>query len=105
MDRAEFDSVVQDSFVNTLRVLGQESLDSVTSLMQRGDYGDHENLISRLGEIDAILDELFAKFSILIKHITILEACSRLKLEPPKLGNSLLWMVEELRSSLWGVRT
>ena len=59
------------------------------------------SLTSHLGEIDGVLDELFGKFSKIIKHITILETSSQLKLESPKLGNSLFWMVEELRSNLW----
>jgi hypothetical protein len=105
LDRAELDSVVEASLVKTLRDLGQESLESALSLIQRGNETNPKNLMSRLGEIDSVLDELFTKFSILIKHVVILEACSRLKLEPPRLGKSLFWMVEELHSSLWGVRT
>jgi len=54
-----------------------------------------------MGDVDAVLDELFGKFAKIIKHITILQASSRLKLDPPSLGSSLFWMVEELRSALW----
>jgi len=99
-----FDSAIQTSLTNTLRSLGEDSLASVVSLLGRGnDVGN--SLVARLAEVDAVLDELFAKFSNIIKHITILEACSHLKLDPPKLGNSLFWMVEELRSNMWKART
>jgi len=54
-----------------------------------------------MGDVDAVLDELFGKFSKIIKHVTILQASSQLKLDPPSLGGSLFWMVEELRSALW----
>ena len=104
MDRAEFDLAVQSSLTNTLRSLGEDSLASVLSLLGKGTNLAEDSLVPRLVEVDAILDELFAKFSKIIKHITILEACSQLKLEPPKLGNSLFWMVEELRSNLWKAR-
>lgn len=104
MDRAEFDSTVQSSLTNTLRSLGEDSLASVLSLLGKGTGLAEDSLVPRLVEVDAILDELFAKFSKIIKHITVLEACSQLKLEPPKLGDSLFWMVEELRSNLWKAR-
>ena len=104
MDRAEFDLTVQSSLTNTLRSLGEDSLASVLSLLGKGANWAEDSLVPRLVEVDAILDELFARFSKIIKHITILEACSQLKLEPPKLGNSLFWMVEELRSNLWKAR-
>ncbi len=103
MDRAVFDSAIEASLTNTLRSLGEDSLTSVNSLLGKGsDLA--EDLVSRLAEVDAVLDELFAKFSKIIKHVTILEACSQLKLNPPKLGNSLFWMVEELRANLWKAR-
>ena len=104
MERAEFDRAVQSSLTNTLRSLGEESLASVLSLLGKGTNLAEDSLVRRLAEVDSILDELFAKFSKIIKHITVLEACSQLKLEPPKLGNSLFWMVEELRSNLWMAR-
>jgi hypothetical protein len=63
--------------------------------------GPVESLVGHLESIDAVLDELFGKFSKIIKHITIFQASSQLKLDPPGLGASLLWMVEELRSTLW----
>jgi len=103
LDRAAFDSAIEASLTNTLRSLGEDSLTSVNSLLGKGsDLA--EDLVSRLAEVDAVLDELFAKFSKIIKHVTILEACSQLKLNPPKLGNSLFWMVEELRANLWKAR-
>ena len=104
MDRAVFDSAIEASLTNTLRSLGEDSLTSVNSLLGKGSDLAEDNLVSRLAEVDAVLDELFAKFSKIIKHVTILEACSQLKLNPPKLGNSLLWMVEELRANLWKAR-
>lgn len=73
---------------------------SVLSLLG-GEEGPAESVAGHLGDIDPVLDELFGKFSKIIKHITILQASSQLKLEPPGLGSSLLWMVEELRSTLW----
>ena len=100
MDRAEFDSVIQVSLSNTLRNLGEDCLPSVQSLLG-GERGPVANLIEHLGDLDAVLDELFGKFSKIIKHVTILQASSQLKLDPPSLGGSLSWMVEELRSALW----
>ena len=100
MDRAEFDSVIQVSLSNTLRNLGEDCLPSVQSLLG-GERGPVESLVAHLGDIDAVLDELFGKFSRIIKHVTILQASSQLKLDPPSLGGSLFWMVEELRSALW----
>ena len=105
MERAEFDSAIEVSLSNTLRSLGEDCLSSVLSLLGGGRELPLEGLISHLSEVDPILDELFGKFSKIIKQITILEASSQLKLEPPKLGGSLLWMVEELRSSLWKARS
>jgi len=100
LDRAEFDSVIQVSLSNTLRNLGEDCLPSVQSLLG-GERGPVESLVAHLEDIDAVLDELFGKFSRIIKHVTILQASSRLKLDPPSLGSSLFWMVEELRSALW----
>jgi hypothetical protein len=105
LDRAEFDSAIQTSLTNTLRSLGEDSLASVLSLLGRGTNVMVDNLVPRLADVDAVLDELFGKFSKIIKHTTILEACSSLKLDPPKLGNSLFWMAEELRASLWKAKT
>ncbi len=96
-----FDSAFQISLSNTLRSLGEDCLSSVLSLLGGGREIPLASLTAHLGEIDNILDELFGKFSKIIKHVTILETSSQLKLDPPKLGNSLLWMVEELRSNLW----
>lgn len=104
MKRAEFGSAIQSSLVGTLRSLGEDSLTSVLSLLDDGKETAVDDLISRLGEVDAVLDELFGKFSKIIKHVTILEACSQLNLVPPKLGSSLFWMVQELRASIWEVR-
>ncbi len=103
LDRAAFDSAIETSLSNTIRSLGEDSLASFLTLLGEGRNAPPSNLVSKLGEIDAVLDELFAKFSKIIKHVTILEACSQLKLDPPKLGNSLFWMVEELRANLWKV--
>jgi hypothetical protein len=64
-----------------------------------------EYMISHLGDVDAALNELFGKFSRIIKHVTILQASSQLKMDPPGLGDSLFWMVEELRSTLWKARS
>ncbi len=96
-----FDSAFQISLSNTLRSLGEDCLSSVLSLLGSGREIPLASLTSHLGEIDGVLDELFGKFSKIIKHVTILETSSQLKLDPPKLGNSLFWMVEELRSNLW----
>jgi len=100
LDRAEFDSVIQVSLSNTLSSLGEDCLPSIQSLLG-GERGPVANLIEHLGDLDAVLDELFGKFSKIIKHVTILQASSQLKLDPPSLGGSLSWMVEELRSALW----
>lgn len=104
MDRAEFDSIIQISLWNTLKSLGEECLASVQSLLGPGRM-PAESLVAHLGDIDPVLDELFGKFSKIIKHVTILQASSQLKLDPPGLGDSLLWMVEELRSTLWKARS
>jgi hypothetical protein len=101
LDREEFDLAIHTSLSSTLRSMGEDCLASVLSLLGGGQEVPSENLISHLAEIDKVLDELFGKFSRIIKHITILQASSHLKLEPPKLGKSLSWMVEELRSNLW----
>jgi hypothetical protein len=100
LDREEFDAVIQNSLANTLKNVGEDSLAAVLSLLS-GDEGPAESLAGHLGDIDAVLDELFGKFSKIVKHITILQASSQLKAEPPGLGRSLFWMVEELRSTLW----
>jgi hypothetical protein len=100
VDRAEFDSVIQVSLSNTLKNVGDDCLASVQSLLG-GEREPVESLVAHLGDIDSVLDELFGKFSKIIKHITILQASSQLKIDPPSLGGSLFWMVEELRSTLW----
>jgi hypothetical protein len=101
LERAEIDSAVQISLSNTLRSLDEDCLASFLSLLGGGHEVPVETLMGHLGEIDAVLDELFGKFSKIIKEVTILQACSHLKLDPPKIGSSLFWMVEELRSTLW----
>jgi hypothetical protein len=85
--------------------LGEDCLSSVLSLLGGGHDLPEQALITSLGDIDRVLDDLFTKFSKIIKQVTILEACSQLKLNPPTLGNSLFWMVEELRASLWKAPT
>jgi hypothetical protein len=100
LDRTEFDSVIESSLSNTLKSLGEDCLASVLSLLGRG-RGPVESLIAHLEDIDPALDELFGKFSKIIKHVTILQASSQLKTDPPNLGASLFWMVEELRSTFW----
>jgi hypothetical protein len=100
LDRAELDAIIESSLSNTLKTLGEDCLPSVKSLLSRG-RGLGESLVANLGDIDAVLDELFGKFSKIIKHITILQVSMQLKRDPPSLGGSLLWMIEELRSSLW----
>jgi hypothetical protein len=101
LDRAEFDSAIQISLSNTLRSLGEDCLASFLSLLGGGREVPVETLMTHLRELDPVLDELFGKFSKIIKEVTILQASSHLKLDPPKLGASLFWMVEELRSTLW----
>jgi hypothetical protein len=101
LNRAEIDSAIQVALANTIRSLGEDSLESFLSLLGGGIQVPVENLMAHLGEIDTVLDELFGKFSRIIKEVTILQASSHLKLDPPKLGASLFWMVEELRSTLW----
>lgn len=101
----EFDSVIKRSLLNTLRSLGENCLSSVLSLIGRGREVAKDSLVLDLTEIDGILDEMFGKFSRIIKQVTILQACSNMRLEPPRLGNSLFWMVEELRSTRWQPRS
>jgi hypothetical protein len=100
LDRAEFDSVIQVSLSNTLKSVGEDCLASVQSLLG-GERGPVESLVEHMGDVDAVLDELSGKFAKIIKHITILQASSQMRLDPPSLGSSLFWMVEELRSALW----
>jgi hypothetical protein len=104
LDRAEIDSAVQISLSNTLRSLGEDCFTSFLSLLGVEHEVSVETLMAHLGEIDAALDELFGKFSKIIKEVTVLQASSHLKLDPPKIGASLFWMVEELRSTLWKAR-
>jgi len=87
LDKAEFESVIHVSLSNTLKSVGEDCLASVQSLLG-GERAPVESLVEHMGDVDAVLDELFGKFS-------------QLKLDPPSLGSSLFWMVEELRSALW----
>ncbi len=105
MGMTEFDSAIQLSLLSTLRSLGEDCLSSVLSILGRGYEVAEDNLVSHLKEIDGVLDELFGKFSKIIKQVTILQACSNMRLDPPRLGNSLFWMVEELRSARWQPRS
>lgn|GEM_PF-6798291 len=105
MDKAEFDSIIQVSLSNSLRSLGEDCLSSVLSVLGSGRELPVESLTAHLGEIDVVLNELFGKFSTIIKHVTILQASSALKLDPPSLGGSLFWMVDELRSTFWKAKS
>ena len=101
LKKKDFDLAVQNSLVATLRAVGEDSLSSVLEFA--GDDGPLSvgSISWHLPEIDKALDELFSKFSVILKRTTILQMCSILKLDPPVLGKSLSWMVEELRSALW----
>ena len=101
LKKKEFDLAVQNSLVATLRTVSEDSLSSVLELAGDGSQLALESISSHLPEIDKALDELFSKFSAILKRTTILQICSTLKLDPPVLGKSLTWMVEELRSALW----
>lgn len=101
LDRSTVDFAIQTSLSDTLSSLGEDCLRSVLTLLGEGQEVPATSIVSRLSEVDKVLDELFAKFSKIIKHVTILEACSKLKVDPPTLGNSLFWMVEEIQSTLW----
>jgi hypothetical protein len=83
--------------------VGDDYLVAVLTFAGDGQELPVDTIPLHLREIDNALDELFAKFSKIIKHVTVLQVCSILRLEPPTLGNSLFWMVEELRSTLWKV--
>ncbi len=100
-EREEFDGAIQKSTLITLRIVSDNCLTSVLSFIRKGKPDHTENIVSRLDDVDEALDALFSKFSRLIKRAIILQACSILKVEPPRLGGSLRWMVEELRSSFW----
>ena len=102
LKKIEFDLAIQSSLMATLGSVGEDSLRSVLEFAG-GDGGQLQpaSISSHLPEIDKALDELFSKFSVIIKRTTILQICSTLKLDPPVLGKSLTWMVEELRSALW----
>ena len=104
MDRSEFDSIIESSLSNTLKTVGEDCVPSVLALLG-GSRGPADSLVAHLGDIDTTLDELFGKFSKIIKQVTIFQACSQLKMDPPGLGGSLLWMVEELRSTLWKAKS
>ena len=101
LKKKDFDLAVQDSLVATLRAVGEDSLSSVLELAGDGSQLRLDSISSHLPEIDKAMDELFSKFSVILKRTTILQMCSSLKLDPPVFGKSLSWMVEELRSGLW----
>jgi hypothetical protein len=101
LKKEDFDLAVQNSLVATLRTVGDDSLSSVLEFAGDGFQLPLGSIPSHLPEIDKALDELFSKFSVIIKRTTIFQMCSALKLDPPVLGKSLSWMVEELRSGLW----
>ena len=101
LNREVFDNAVRSALAQTLQSVGDDCLGSVLSILGGGREAPLETLTTRLGELDSALDDLFNRFAKIIKQVTILQTCARLKLEPPKLGGSLFWMVEELRSNMW----
>lgn len=101
LKKQDFELAIQNSLAATLRAVGEDSLRSVLEFAGHGSQLPLGSISSHLPEIDEALDELFSKFSVIIKRTTILQTCSVLKLDPPVLGKSLSWMVEELRSALW----
>ena len=101
LKKKDFDLAIQNSVVATLRTVGEDSMSSVLQLAGDGRQLPLESISSHLPEIDRAVDELFSKFSVILKRTTILQICSTLKQDPPVLGKSLSWMVEELRSALW----
>ncbi len=101
MNKAEFDRIVQSSLLSSLRIVGEDCLDSVLSFVHHGKLRPAENLHLDLQEVDRALDVLYSRFSKVIKYVTVLQISSLLKQEPPRLKQSLFWMVEELRAEAW----
>lgn len=101
LSKAEFDGVVQNSLFSSLRMVGEDCIDSVLSFVHGGKLKHEENSSLDLQEVDRALDALYSRFSKVIKYVTVLQISSLLKQEPPKLKESLFWMVEELRAEAW----
>ena len=101
MNKAEFDRIVQSSLFNSLRMVGEDCLDSVLSFVHHGKLRPAENAHLDLREVDRALDALYSRFSKVIKYVTVLQISSLVKQEPPRLKESLFWMVEELRAEAW----
>ncbi len=97
----EFDRVVQSSLFSSLRMVGEDCLDSVLSFVQGGTSRPRKNPPLNLQDVDRALDTLYSRFSKVIKYVTVLQISSLLKQEPPRLKESLFWMVEELRAEAW----
>jgi len=78
-------------------MIGDDYLDLFLSFIQR------RNGIRTfdLQDVDAALDSIFLRFSILVKYVIMFQICAALKLQPQKLLKSLEWTVQELRSSCW----
>ena len=95
--REEFDKVVKTSILDSVRMIGDDYLDLFLSFIQR------RNGIRTLDlqDVDAALDSIFLRFSILVKYVIMFQICAALKLQPQKLLKSLEWTVQELRSSCW----
>ncbi len=92
---------MQTSLFSSLRMVGEDCLNSVLSFVQGGRLKPRENSPLDLKEVDRALDALYARFSKVIKYVTVLQISSLLKQEPPRLKESLFWMVEELRAEAW----
>ena len=95
--REEFDKVVKTSILDNVRMIGDDYLDLFLSFIQR------RNGIRTLDlqDVDAALDSIFLRFSILVKYVIMFQICAALKLQPQKLLKSLEWTVQEIRSSCW----
>lgn len=101
LTKAEFDGIVQNSLFSSLRKVGEDCLDSVLSFLHGGKLKHEEGPPLDLQEVDRALDTLYSRFSKVIKYVTVLQISSLLKQEPPRLKESLFWMVEELRAEAW----
>ena len=101
LSKVEFDRIVQSSLFSSLRMVGEDCFDSVLSFVHHGKLRPTENLHLDLLEVDRALDTLYSRFSKVIKYVTVLQISSLLKQEPPRLKESLFWMVEELRAEAW----